>query len=88
MQDLWYVWTKSSIILHITIINDASFQELQGLNEILCFRCKRNTWYAHFKHTLQSPKYLIISVNRLSYIDNQFIKDLCLVDLGGNIRPR
>ena len=39
-----------------------------------CFRCKRSTRYICSKHILQPPKYLIIIVNHLRYVSNQFIK--------------
>ena len=70
---------QSNNVLYITVMNDASLQELmmQGLDgrlETLCFQCKRNTWHLCSKQFLQPPKYLIIIVNRFSYVDNQVIK--------------
>ena len=56
-------------------------QELEGAGGKSCFRCKRSTRYICSKHILQPPKYLIIIVNHLRYVSNQFIKNRILVPL-------
>ena len=70
---------QSNSALYITIINNTSLQKLvmQGQEERLeksYFHCSKNTWYLCCKKILQSPKYLIINVNRFSYVGNQLIK--------------
>ena len=37
--------------------------------------CKKNTWHVESRHILQPPKYLIIVVDQLRYIDNNVAKD-------------
>ena len=76
-------------VLYITIINNASLHELvmQGLEEILeksCFQCKRNTWHPCSQKLLQPPKYVVININRFSYVCNQFLKNRSLAPLGLN----
>ena len=81
---------RSNSVLYISIINNASLQELvmQGLEERLeksSFQCKRNTWHLCSKQFLQPPKYLVISVNRFSYVGGQFMKkNRSLVPLDSN----
>ena len=45
------------------------------------FRCKRNTWHVETNYILQPPKYLIIVVNRLRNIYNNFTKDRCSIPM-------
>ena len=76
-------WFECSSVLYITPTYTSSMQELimQGMQQKLeksCFRCKKNTWHVEFNYFLQSPKYLIIVVNRFRYIDN-FTKDRCSI---------
>ena len=52
---------------------------MQGMQQQLqmsCFRCKKNTCYVESNYILQPPKYLIIIVNRLKFINNNVTKDM------------
>ena len=54
---------------------------LQGLQQKLqksCSRCKKNSWHVESSYILQPPKYLLLFVNRFSYINNYVTKDRCL----------
>ena len=80
---------QSNSVLYITNIDDTSLrelvmQELEGRLGKSCFKCKRNTRHLCFRQFLQPPKYLIVNVNRFSYVDNQFIKNRSLVSLDLN----
>ena len=85
---LWR-WTQiikfeSSSILYIT--RTSSMQELikQGTKQKLgksCSRCKKNTWHVESNYLLQTPKDLIIGVNRFRYINNNFTKDRCSIPM-------
>ena len=77
---------ESSSELYITPTYTSSMQELikQGMKQKLeksCFRCKKSTWHVEFDYLLQSPKYLIIVVNRFRYINNSFTKDRCSIPM-------
>ena len=67
---------ESSSVLHITPTCASSMQDLilQGMRQKLqkfCSMCKKNTWHVESSHILQPPKYLIVTVNRSRYINNQ-----------------
>ena len=49
--------------------------------EKFCFRSKKNIWHVESNYILQPPKYLIIVVNQLRYIKNNFTKDRCSIPL-------
>ena len=71
-----------SNVLYITPTCTSSMQKLikQGMEQKLeksCLRYKKNTWHVESHYILQPPKYLIIVVNRLRYINNNFTKDRC-----------
>ena len=73
-------------MLYITPTCTSSMQELikQGMIFFLeksCFRCKTNTWQVKSNYLLQSPKYLIIVLNRFRYINNNFTKDKCSIPM-------
>ena len=77
---------QSSSVLYITPTCTSSMQELikQGMKQKLensCFRCKKNTWHVESNYLLQPHKYLIIIVNRLGYINNNFNKDRCSIPM-------
>ena len=90
MYCLRCIWTPSfdsSSVLYITPACTYSMQELikQGMNQKLeksCFRCKKNTWHVESTYILQPPpKYLIIVVNRFTFINNNFTKDRCSIPM-------
>ena len=77
---------ESSSVLYITPTCTFSMQESikQGMKQKLeksCFRCKKNTWHVESNYLLQPPKYLIIIVNRLRYININFTKDRCSIPM-------
>ena len=77
---------ESSNVLYITPICISSMQELikQGIKQKLeksCFRCKKNTWHVESNYLVQSPKYVIIVVNRFRYNNNNFTKDRCSIPM-------
>ena len=77
---------ESSSVLYITPTCTSSMQELtkQGMKqkwEKSCFRCKKNTWQIESNFLLQPPIYLIIVVNRLIYINNNFTRDRCSIPM-------
>ena len=43
------------------------------------FRCKKNTWHFESKYILQPPMYLVITVYRFRYINNNVTKDRCSI---------
>ena len=45
------------------------------------------TWHAWSKHILQHAKYLVIIFNLLSYIDNKFVYDRCVLPLERDVEP-
>ena len=72
------MWTsfEPTSVLYITPVDHALIQELllQEHKQKLfksCGCCKMDTSYVDSKHILQPPKYLIIIVNKFSYINNK-----------------
>ena len=89
------MWAETSLfeptmVLYITPVNNASMQELvlqehkqKLLNSCPCY--KRDPWHFESRHMLQPPTYLIIVVNRFTYIDNKIIKNRSLIPLDLNV---
>ena len=66
---------ESSNVLYISPTVTSSMQNfiLQGLQQKLqksCSRCNKNTRHVESSYILQSPKYLLLFVNRIRYINN------------------
>ena len=85
---------ESSSVLYISPTDTSSMQNLilQGLQQKLqksCSPCKKSTWHVESSYILQPPKYLLLSVNRFSYINNNVTKDRCsiLIDTTGRLGP-
>ena len=75
---------ESSCVLYITTTCTYSMQEMQQKWEKSCFRCKENTWPVESNYILQilqPSKFLIIVVNRIRYINNNFTKDQCSIPM-------
>ena len=51
-----------------------------------CSRCNKNTRHVESSYILQPPKYLLLFVNRLRYIDNDFTKDRCPIPMDTTVR--
>ena len=77
---------ESSSVLHISPTDTPSMQNLilEGLQQKLqksCSRCNMNTQHIESSYILQPPKYLLLFVNRFSYLNNNIIKDRCPIPL-------
>ena len=77
---------ESSSVLYISPTDTSSMQNLilQGLQQKLqksCSRCNKNTWHVESGYILQPPKYLLLFVNRFSYINNNVTKDRCSIPM-------
>ena len=62
---------------------------LEGLKQKLqksCSRCNKNTWHIESSYILQPPKYLLLFVNRLRYINNNVTKDRCPIPMDTTVR--
>ena len=62
---------------------------LQGLQQKLqkfCSRCNKNTLHVESSYILQSPKCLLLFVNRFRYIDNNVTKDGCSIPMDTTVR--
>ena len=82
---------ESSSVLYISSTNTSSIQNfiLQGLQQKLqksCSRCNKNTWLVESSYILQTPKYLLLFVNRFRYIDNNVTKDRCSIPMDTTVR--
>ena len=44
-------------------------------------RCNKNTWHVESSYILQTPKYLLLSVNRFRYINNNVTKYRCPIPM-------
>ena len=77
---------KCTRMFYISPTDTSSMQNLilQGLQQKLqksCSLCKKNTWHVKSSYILQPPKYLILFVNRFSYINNNVTKDKCSIPM-------
>ena len=82
---------ESSSVLYISPTDTSSMQNLilQGLQQKVqksCCRCNKNTWHVESSYISQPPKYLIIFVNRLRYINNNVPKDKCSIPMDTAVR--
>ena len=82
---------ESSSVLYISPNDTPSMQNfiLQGLQQKLqksCSRCNKNTWHVEWSYILQPPKYLLLFVNRLRYINNNVTKDRCSIPMDTTVR--
>ena len=62
---------------------------LQGLQQKSlksCSWCNKNTWYVDSSYILQSPKYLLLFVNRFRYINDNVIKYRCSIPMDTTVR--
>ena len=71
---------ESISVLYISPTDTSSMKNLilEGLKQKLqksCSRWNKNTWHVESSHILQPPKYLLLFVNRLRYINNTVTKD-------------
>ena len=87
---LRYPEFEPSTVLYVTPTGNASMHEvaLWEYKQKLCKTCpccKEETCHVECKHILQPPKYLIISANRFSHMDNMMIKIRSLIPLDPNI---
>ena len=60
-----------------TLIMQAMTQQINKS----CLRCNKNTWHVESNNITHPPKYLIILVNRFSYIDGGFMKSECPIPI-------
>ena len=51
-----------------------------------CSRCNKNTRHIESSYILQPPKYLLLFVNRFSYINNNITKDRCPIPMDTTVR--
>ena len=77
---------ESSSVLYITPTDTSSMQDLilQGMQQKLqqsCCRCNKNIMHVESNCILQPPKYLLLSVNLLRYINNNVTKDRCPIPM-------
>ena len=82
---------ESSSVLYISPTDTSSMQNLilEGLQQKLqksCSRCNKNTRHIESSYILQPPKYLLLFVNRLRYIDNNITKDRCPIPMDTTVR--
>ena len=82
---------ESSSMLYISPTDTSSMQNLilQGLQQKLqkpCSRCNKNTWHVKSSYILQPPKYLLLFVNRLKYINNNVTKERCSIPMDTTVR--
>ena len=90
------MWTEtssceSSSVLYISPTDTSSMQHLilEGLQKKLqkpCSRCYKNTLHVESSYILQPPKYLLLFVNRLRYINKNVTKDRCPVPMDTTVR--
>ena len=71
-------------MLYISPTDTSSMQDLilHGLQQKLqksCSRRNKNTWPVESGYKLQPPKYLLLSVNLIRYINNNVTKDRCSI---------
>ena len=82
---------ESSSVLYISPTDTSSMQNLilEGSQQKLqksCSRCNKNTWHVESSYILQTPKYLLLCVNRFRYINNNVTKDRCPIPMDTSIR--
>ena len=82
---------ESSSVLYISPTDTSSMQNLilEGLQHKLkksCSRCNKNTWQVESSYILQPPKYLLLFVNRLRYINDNVTKDRCPIPMDTTVR--
>ena len=82
---------ESSSVLYISPTDTPSMQNLilEGLQQKLqksCSRCNKNTRHIESSYILQPPKYLLLFVNRLRYLNNNITKDRCPIPLDTTVR--
>ena len=53
---------------------------------VTCSRCNKKTWHVESSYILQPPKYLLLFVNRLRYINNNVTKDRCTIPMDTTVR--
>ena len=80
-----------SSVLYISPTNTSSMRNLilEGLQQKWqksCSRCNKNTRHVESSYILQPPKYLLLFVNRLRYINNNFTKDRCPIPMDTTVR--
>ena len=51
-----------------------------------CSRCNKNTWHVESDYILEPPKYLLLFVNRLRYINNNATKNRCSIPMDTTVR--
>ena len=56
-------------------MQDLILQALQQKLQKSCSPCNKNTWHVESSYMLQSPKYVVLFVNRFRYINNNVTKD-------------
>ena len=90
-----YLFSSSSnaISFQDGVNNDlAIFAEWLKINKLSsklqksCSRCNKNTWHVESSYILQPPKYLLLFVNRLRYINNNVTKDRCPIPMDTSVR--
>ena len=77
---------ESSSVLYITPTYTSSVQDsiLQGVQQKLekaSSRYNENTWHVESSYILQTPKYLLLIVNRFRYTNNNVTKDRCSIPM-------
>ena len=82
---------ESSSVLYISPTDTSSMQNLilEGLQQKLqksCSRCNENTWHIESSYLLQHPKYLLVFVNRIRYINNNITKGRCPIPMDTTVR--
>ena len=82
---------ESSSVLYISPTDTPSMQNLilEGLQQKLqksCSRFNKNTRHIESSYILQPPKYLLLSVNRFRYLNNNITKDRCPIPLDTTVR--
>ena len=82
---------ESNSVLYISPTDISSMQNLilQGLQLKLlksCSRCNKNTWHVEGSYILQTPKYMLICVDRFKHINNNVTKDGCSTPMNTTVR--
>ena len=88
----WGRWVETpprSLWRHCDVNLKSSPQptHMQQKLQISCSRCNKNTWHVESSYRLQTPKYLLLFVNRFRYINNNVTKDRCSIPMDTTVRP-
>ena len=55
-------------------------------NPVVDVQCNKNTWHVESSYILRPPRYLLLFINRLRYIDNSVTKGGCSIPMDTTVR--